>query len=109
MGLPITWNMSSSSKWARSAIVLSAAWVVLWLGCRARAQGIPVRVAAGAKHSVLLKANGSVWTWGRWRGGVQGKSLRRQMRKRARGYLLQVVENMERETGIEPATNSLEG
>ena len=51
--------MSSSSN-----SVLSAAWVVLWLGCTARAQGAPVRVAAGAKHGVLLKADGSVWTWG---------------------------------------------
>ena len=51
--------MSSSSN-----SVLSAAWVVLWLGCIARAQGTPVRVAAGAKHGVLLKADGSVWTWG---------------------------------------------
>ena len=51
--------MSSSSN-----SVLSAAWVALWLGCTAWAQGIPVRVAAGAKHGVLLKADGSVWTWG---------------------------------------------
>jgi len=36
----------------------------MWSGATARAQGIPVRLAAGASHGVLLKADGSVWTWG---------------------------------------------
>lgn len=51
--------MSSSSK-----RVMRAAWVALWWGGTALAQGVPVRVAAGAGHGVLLKADGTVWTWG---------------------------------------------
>jgi alpha-tubulin suppressor-like RCC1 family protein len=33
-------------------------------GATAQAQGIPARLATGASHGVLLKADGSVWTWG---------------------------------------------
>jgi alpha-tubulin suppressor-like RCC1 family protein len=57
--------MNSSSKWhAGWSFLLSAACITVWWGATAQERAVQIRVAAGTNHGVLLKADGSVWTWG---------------------------------------------
>ena len=48
----------------RKTSIVSIAVYAAWMGVAGQAQQAQVKVATGASHGVLLKADGSVWTWG---------------------------------------------